>query len=322
MCRSNNKSVLPYKLNPQMLRRFIQKSGAHMSNGHGHPTKSQSQINTGILTQESTAEKSSVTVPNNPPRERSLLPSIKSPALGNSTMHSGIHQVISSGSFNSFSKGAEKLANPPTNSKHKIRVMPRGNQPYSHPPKTESLKYIAPCVGLQNSNTPKISNSANLASGLAEDSYMMQGKQFSAKDTSLERSGSKMSSPFYMPANPMQPETTSSVPNTPVKYLVGKYKKQRQEEVFEQIVKVESGVRGFQTARNSQTKVPERTPRQNQSSSQTKAVSGHVRGKEFVKSQFFKTMIEQSNRSIEELPMIVLKKWLLTNSFPLTCPET
>lgn len=273
-----------------------------MSSILGNQKKSQSQMHTLALTQESTAEKSSVTT--NPAfTDRVALPFIKSSTTpANSVVQGGgsvMHQVISSGSFNSFSKGAEPMKLQPEPSKHKIRVMPRGSHPYNYPSKAESLKSIAPVVALQKSPHVKVFNSANFVS-VPDDAYALQAKQFGIKDTSLERSESKVPSPFYAPSVGLSdPPTVGSVPHTPIKSVGTKHRKQRHTDVFEQIVRGESGAKGFHTARHSQNKPLDSSPNMNQTPN-AKANLAANKGRDIAKSSFFRTMIEQS---VEELPV-------------------
>jgi hypothetical protein len=288
-----------------MLRKFIQKSGANMSSFLGNQKKSQSQIYTGVQTQESTAEKSSATFTNTPGVEKQQhqqLSGLKSNTPGQSlapTAGTTIHQVISSGSFNSFSKGAEPVKVLVENSKHRIRVLARGNQTSNFLPRTESLKAIAPCPVVTKKGGNKMFNSASQVTELVEHSSPIQPTQLSLREASVDGNQSGGSSPFYMLATSMEMKSPIGTPYTPVKYTVGKYKKQRQEEVFEHIIKADSGIRGIQTARNSQVKITERPSKTIQLSNLKMSIS-QTRSKELVKSSFFKTMLDPDNRSIEE----------------------
>lgn len=273
-----------------------------MSSILGNQKKSQSQIHTLGLTQESTAEKSSVTT-NLGFTDRIALPHIKSSTTpANSVAQGGgsvMHQVISSGSFNSFSKGAEPMKLQPEPSKHKIRVMPRGSHPYNYPSKAESLKSIAPVVALQKSPHAKVFNSANFVS-VPDDANTLQAKQFCIKDTSLESNESKVPSPFYAPPVGLSdPLTVGSVPHTPIKSVAAKHRKQRQTDVFEQIVRGESTAKGFHSVRHSQNKPLDSSPNVSQTPTPKQSLAAN-KGRDVTKSSFFRTMIEQS---VEELPV-------------------
>lgn len=264
-----------------------------MSGALGNQKKSQSQIHPMALMQDSTAEKSSITtIPTL--AEKVLLPHIKYSATpGNSVVPAGgsvMHQIISSGSFNSFSKGAEPQKKPPESTKHKIRVMPRGSQPYQYPPKSESLKSIAPLAPSLKSPNIKVFNSVNFVSAL-DDAYTVQTKQFGIKDTSLERNESNAPSPFYAPTPRfIDVPNVGSSPHTPMKSTAAKHRKQRQTEVFEQIA-----AKGFHSARHSQNKISEGSA----NSTQTAVANPAPRIGAVAKSAFFRTMVE---RSVDQSP--------------------